>query len=245
VSTPSRKKRFLQISLRAALIAVTLLAAGLAYYTNVVRHQAALAASLRADGFMLTYEQSAPPWVVSWVGEDAAGKITGVAHSGLVTLDAERLQSLADLGTVRRLSAPNTMSDDSTFRAIGSIVTLRQLVLSTPPFPNGQLKHFRNLDQLEVLYITQPIGDAGIAALCELKSLKRLSISFEGLTQNGIQQLAALEHLQWLKIRGGLSVTRQTREALQGVAIDDGSFRRSLWSIPVAPVVLSNAAEER
>jgi hypothetical protein len=53
------------------------------------------------------------------------------------------------------------------------------------------------------------------------------------LTQEGIQQLAALPRLKKLKLQGNLDVNYETQRKLAGVSIDDGSWRRSRRSLAV------------
>jgi hypothetical protein len=53
--------------------------------------------------------------------------------------------------------------------------------------------------------------------------LKKVEISSAGITQAGIQQLAALQHLEFIKLSGNPQVSDPTRRVLGSVVIVDGS----------------------
>lgn len=100
-------------------------------------------------------------------------------------------------------------------------------MLSTPKFDPEWLKYLAPLEQLVTIYITLPVGDNGLSHLCRLAQLRRIEISSEGLSQSGIQQLAALPHLKHLELNGNLDVTEETRRALGSITVDDGSWKAS------------------
>jgi Leucine-rich repeat (LRR) protein len=170
-------------------------------------------------------------------GSDYFGKVTGVDGYHYKNIRADRLASLASLGSLQRLQIAVSHTDEETFRAIGDMSNLQILVLSTPPFPTEYLAHFSRLEHLEKVHITQPIGDQGIAYLCRLPNLKTIDLSSKGVTQRGIQQLAALQHLERIKLTGNLEVTDETRRVLGSVVIDDGSWQRAVRHLKVVQTV--------
>lgn len=186
-----------------------------------------LANSLRADGYMLSYGSTEQNWLSTRMGVNPNQTIVGIDGYHLRHIGAKRLRRLAALESLQRLQIAINHADEATFEAIENLSKLEFLVLSTPPFPKEYVRHLAELHKLENLYITQPIGDSGIAWLCRLKNLQTLTISSDGLTQEGIQQLATLKTLTFLKLHGTLDVSSDTRSVLRNVVIDDGSFHRN------------------
>jgi len=159
----------------------------------------------------VSYDQRGPDWLARLAGIDFLGKVTGIDGYHNRHIDADRLFALARLRSVRRIQIAINHIDEDTFRAIGNMSTLKMLVLSSPPFPPEYLAHLSGLDQLEKVYISQPIGDEGITNLCRLPQLNTVEISSERLSQEGIQQLATLQHLERIELNGNLDVSRRTR----------------------------------
>ena len=176
---------------------------------------------------MLSYGSTEQNWLSTRMGVDSNQTIVGIDGYHSQHIGAKRLRRLAALESLQRLQIAINHADEATFEAIGNLSKLESLVLSTPPFPKEYVRYLAELHKLEKLYIRQPIGDSGIAWLCRLKNLQTLTVSSDGLTQEGIQQLAALEKLTFLKLHGTLDVSSETRSVLRNVAIDDGSFHRN------------------
>ncbi|PHS13737.1 MAG: hypothetical protein COA78_06505 [Blastopirellula sp.] len=225
-------------SLRALLMVITPLILWLGWYVNLVHYQRSTAEALQADGFSVYYDYHIadpagdPPWLASWIGIDFCSSVVMVQGYQHRDLSLKHLGRLQHIDSLKRLQISINHSDEATFVAIGKLHQLEDLLLSTPPFPPEQLKHLISLKHLESIDITQPIGDEGIAALCNLKQLKKIRISSEQLTQSGIQQLAKLENLESLKLRGNLDISGETQQILQNrfgqIAIDDGSWKRTM-----------------
>ena len=208
------------------------------WYANRVHYQRSTVQSLQVDGFSVYYDYHLidpagdPPWLASWLGIDFCSSVVTVQGYHHRDISLEHLERLRQIHTLKRLQISINHSDEATFKAIGKLHQLEDLVLSTPAFPPKQLMQLKDLQHLESISITQPIGDEGIAALCSLKQVKKIRISSEQLTQPGIQQLAKLENLEWLKLRGNLDVSGETQQILQNrfgqIAIDDGSWKRQM-----------------
>lgn len=212
-------------------IVVLLVLAWVVWFTAVsgnaaIRNQ--LAKSLMNDGYTLTYSEVESEVPSKHDGGEHSRKIIGInGYSARNDIGKRRFRELAEFESLRRLQIVIQQPDESSFAEIGKLRDLEFLVLSCPPHPMEFVQHLVGLKKLSKLYLTQPVGDAGLAMLCQLKNLESLTISCQHITDEGIQQLSALSKFRFLKLHGSLNVSRETRRKLTGVVIDDGSFHRN------------------
>jgi|GEM_PF-6691573 hypothetical protein len=203
------------------LILITIVAIWLGWKSHRARQIRLIVKSVQSDGYMVYYSLEDPTksaiadatWYSRMLGTEFYADVIGVEGFAHRNLGADRLQTLADMDSMESLRVSFTEIDEESIKAIGEMSKLRILHISAPDFPPEYLSHLTNLNNLENLSITRPIGDGGVAILAQIKSLEKLTISSETLTQEGIQQLGALKNLKRLKLWGNLDVTWETKQA--------------------------------
>lgn len=228
------QRRILRFGLRTLLVLITVVSVWIGWISHRARQTRDIVHSIQSDGYKVYYSLDDPTlhafaggtWYHDLIGIEYFADVEGVEGFSLPNLGADRLRDLARMNSLESLRASWAEIDEETFIALGEMSKLRILLLSTPDFPHEHLKHLTKLKNREQLSITRPIGDDGLAILAQMQSLKWLKISSDGLTQAGIQQLSALKNLERLNLSGYLDVSGETREALNAISINDGSFRR-------------------
>ncbi len=180
------RRRWLQFSLRSALILTAVVAVGLAWGSRIM---------LRYDARQRIAElpvqmdiEAGPPWISRWFG---AG--LGKYFDQVTALDFSGCQDLSRLTEVNRRLLPD----------IGRQAGLRKLNLcGTLELDDGGLAAIAGLSELEELILDETsVTDDGLRHLASLSRLKKLSLyAAHGVTGGGFEHLAALGELEVLDL---------------------------------------------
>lgn len=201
-AVPATKRRgsLLRFSLRSLLVAVTLLAVGLAwfaYWREGKRREAAAGDWVLHHGGTIaefhSREATNPPWWVRCLAETLPDRCLRT----VTYVDFLKDPTDADLAVLRDL--PN----------------LKQLNLNhAAGIQPARLSPLAALTKLEVLYLTKtPVGDEGLAHARNLHGLKELWIQETGITDASVPWIASNTQLTHLGL-GGTTIGDQSAPLL-------------------------------
>jgi hypothetical protein len=140
-----------------------------------------------------------------------------------ISFDDDRASVLAGLTALEQLDVPFHNLTDTGLAHLRNLSALTALDLRTTPGAIGDadnmltddgLAHLEKLTALETLHLPRGIGDAGLAHLCGLTNLKRLSLWHTSVTDEGLLHVAALTQLEQLELPRA-TVTDEGVEHLQ------------------------------
>lgn len=126
---------------------------------------------------------------------------TGFPGLGLASLaDLKQLESV----TIRGSAVAGSRAGDEAFECLSKIKSLKQIRIYHLSNTNEGVRRLRDLPYLESLTLGQRGGhvspacpnDETIAALCEIRSLKTLTLSESRLSHDSVAQLKQLPQLQ-------------------------------------------------
>ncbi|MHC4115901.1 MAG: hypothetical protein ACYSWO_00190 [Planctomycetota bacterium] len=147
----------------------------------------------------------------------------------------EGLKYLKGLSSLERLSIGCSSRNpevspitDAGLAHLGTLTSLRRLVLYRTRITDAGLAHLRNLTSLTNLIVFEtPITDAGLVHLRGLTALEGLDLSDSQITGRGLARLGGLSQLKWL----GLHNSRVTSPGI-------GNLK--LWSATLEGLLLSD-----
>ncbi len=110
---------------------------------------------------------------------------------------------LRDMPQLKGFSAGQARLTDASLAYVGAMPNIDYLQLPIG-FTDGGIRSLTRLSRLEVLRINtadnSPLTDETLRAVCQIRSLKELSIAGKGFTDSGIEMLAGLANLETLNI---------------------------------------------
>ena len=223
-----RWRRLVQYRLRTLLIVMTILAAGLGWWSHKARQQRVAVEVIRSAGGLIIYDFEKrnlqrpsywPAGLVDALGVDFFADVHVVDlqydHSGPRYMGLNRWQS--NTGT------------DAQMAHIGRLSKLRILRLGGATTDAGS-SNIRGLTALEQLDLgSTRVTDAGLEHLEGLMALRRLSLDAVHLTDSGLKHLSRFSRLEQLNI----SRTRVTNAGLEHLAGMTALKSLSLRELPV------------
>ncbi|BBO33957.1 leucine-rich repeat domain-containing protein [Lacipirellula parvula] len=181
-------KRWLKVSLRSLLLAITAVSVALAWYSHGARQRRAAVAAIEAAGGKVRMAPGSSSWVDDWFASDLRGSVVSV-----------------DLR--------NASAADELIAHIAVLSELHELDLSSAAIDDDDLKKIAHLPLGRLWLQSTRITDASAPTLSQMKNLDFLQLNATGLTDAFLHDLAALPHLQKLGLRGA-KVTDQGLEFL-------------------------------
>ncbi|WP_428305213.1 hypothetical protein [Lacipirellula sp.] len=175
MTRPSR--RWLKVSLRSLLLAITAVSVVLAWYAHGTRQRRAAIAAIEAAGGKVRMAPGSSSWIDDWFASDFRGQVNSVNLTEANVTD-ELLAHLAVLSELRELDLSSTAIDDDGLKKIAHL-PLRELWLQSTR-----------------------VTDASASTLSQITNLDFLQLNATGLTDAFLHDLAALPHLQNLGLRG-------------------------------------------
>ena len=232
VSHPWR--RFLRFSVRALIVLVLVIGAGLGWIVRSARIQREAVAAIERAGGDVAYDWEwkngksilggkprAPRWLVKFLGVDFFGHVTNV--SNLIATDTLIVQ-VGNLTELERLSLDGSPVGDSGAAHFQGLTKLRSLELRGTNVTDAGLKHLKGLTKLNYLGLhSTPITDRGLVDLKGLSDLAYLNIHGTQITDAGLAHLKGLTKLRFIGL-AGTQVTeagmKDLKRALPDLKID-------------------------
>jgi Leucine Rich repeat len=256
---PSRPRPWfhrLRISVRALMIIVLVLGAGLGWLAHLARQaeiQRNAVAAVRKLGGSVIYDWQFengrvrvkpgsnivsdevpgwPKWLVDRLGVDAFGSVTDVSIRRVaVRLGGGGRASIGD-------ASPDAI--DEAFAPIGHLSRLKHLTVINMPVNDAGLAHLKGLSNLESLMLRgrNEVTDAGVAYLARMNSLKGLYLENSKISDEGLASVSKLTGLETLNLArtqigdAGLArldgLTRLENLGLDGTKVTDAGLVRLL-----------------
>ena len=210
-ATAKPKRRRLQFSLGALLLAVAALSVWLAAVSREARLQKQAVGRIlelggdvnydyqvRADGhYALGGEPNAPKWLRQLVGDDYFENVVYVKCKEVNEADLELIASLPRL---RELNFSLPSSPARKLELLRRAKNLRSLTVSGP-FGDDALRTLANIIQLRSLTVLACRGtDNGFASLAQLEDIESLRISSTRISDAGFVDLKLLSNLKSLRL---------------------------------------------
>ena len=204
METPNRPplRKLLRLSLRAVLVLVLAIGAGLGWIVRRAHVQREAVAAIERIGGKAWYDwewsndnpnPTGKPWWPRWLVDRL-----GVDYFGHVAAVFARPASDAEL-------AP-----------IGDLDGLECLILGNSAVTDNRLAHLEGLTQLQILNLQNTgVTDAGLRHLKGLTNLRVLGLGGTSVSDAGIVHLKGLTHLTDLGLEG-TRITETAVRALQG-----------------------------
>jgi Leucine-rich repeat (LRR) protein len=241
-STPKRKLRWYQFSLRTLLIFVTLFGIVCSWFAvkmrQAKRQREAVEAIIKNRGEVrYDYQEHdffakppGPEWLRNWLGEDFLCNVV------LVRLGRNpHPEPLKDLPNIRHLELYYDPNESNTgeeeqqdhdplvnrkWDVIKCLPQLREIYLNGFGITDTELEYVRGLSQLEILSLDlSSVTDKGLACLNNFKQLRELSlIQCYGITDEGLIHLKGLNNLEKLNLNLSLSITDAGLEKLKDLS---------------------------
>ena len=189
--SPTRKRRWLQFSLRTFLLTIALISAWLAFYYVPAKRADRAAKALQEKGIQVCYDYQHIP------GTRPFGYSFLVPQPG-----PEFLRKLLGDGLFQHaesISHGRTLVKADDLSPLESIPTIRSVSLTTCQIGDEHLKHLAGLRRLEVLGLHEgQITDQGLANLAHLTELRSLVLSKNQIHGEGLKHLSGLVKLTGL-----------------------------------------------
>lgn len=196
---PSRKRRFVQFSLRSLAFLVVWAAVGLGIWRWLTREERAIAALERLGGVVEYLEDASGPFRGVYVrgGDQALALLPRIREVRIVFVEPDGvtdagLAPLAKLHALEDLSLHNCQIGDAGVAHLAGL-DLITLGLDHTLVTDGALAHLTGMSRLEVLDLsgTSGIHDAGLAHVAVHKNLKTIDLDGTGVSDAGIKRLEA------------------------------------------------------
>ena len=228
------KKRWLQISLRTLLLALTCAAIVVAWFAHYARERRTAFAAIRQAGGAIEMGVGEPSRLEAWFGPELFGRLNkvdlrkGKADNALLThigvlkelrrldlsnadIDDEGLRRIAHL-PLRELWLQETHITDASAATLSRIRTLDFLALNATTLSDDFLERLESLPALENLGLRGThVTSAGMTFLSRHPKLKRLDVYSTQVDDAGVRRLVDCQSLTDI----GLSMTRITNDVFQ------------------------------
>ena len=217
---------YVRFSLRALIVLVLLIAAGLGWLVRSAHVQRDAVAAIRRAGGSVSYDwewnngKSVPggkPWAPKWL-EDLIG-VDYFAHVTSVWLQPaptdEAIVEVGHLTQLERLQLVGGFVSDRELAHLKGLTKLSNLSLSNNPVSDAGLAHLKGLTNLKSLQISgTKVTDAGLAHLKGLTKLSALTLGVTQVSDAGLAHLKGLTNLTILFLLD-TQVTQSGVQALQ------------------------------
>jgi hypothetical protein len=207
---PANRSWF-RISLRAALILLTLACIWLAVVFNRVRRQERAVKAIEETGGLVAFDyqfapewkQSDPPpgpgWLRRIVGDDFFRAPQHVDLRGEQITDGFLEVHLAGLSSIQLLSIENsTQVTDAGIARVARLQKVNMLSLAVPNLTDAALADIGRMRQLTALSIDSPlVSDVGLSRLAGLDKLEALTLQCPQITPAGIRRLTEFDRIRY------------------------------------------------
>lgn len=206
LAPPVARRSWLQISLRAVLIAVSTLCVALAFFYNRLHRQARAVRTIEATGGVVAFDYQfdgkrdvpsyGPAWLRPLVGDECFRMPLHVELRGEKVTDETLAEVLPGMRSINVLRISSSKVTDRGLVPLAGLSQVTSLTLDCPQLTDAGLEHVAAITQLGFLQLQTPeITDAGLAKLAPLKNLKGLTLQRGRLSPEALSQFAALPQL--------------------------------------------------
>lgn len=224
-NAPTRKRRWLRISLRTLLVLLTLGCIWLGVVFNRVHRQARAVKAIEAAGGTISFDyhlhipwplgmrrvevstgcQDAPPpapeWLLRLAEHDLFRTPEHVELRGEAIDDAFLAEHLRGMSRLQWLEVESPRVTDAGIEHIARLPNVDWLRLRTPAITDAALVHIGRMEQLKLLELNCPqITDEGVRHLANLRELWCLKLNSPHITPAGLEYLHTLDQLDTLTI---------------------------------------------
>ena len=207
-------RKFLRFSVRALLVVVLVIAAGLGWLVRGARIQREAVAAIKQARGLVKYdwEQKSgnlmppgkppePRWLVDMIGVDYFGHVTEVALPASSKSTDKLMAQVERLNQVERLIFDGTPISDSDLAMLKGLRNLYYLSLIVTPVSDAGLVHLEGLTKLSYLDLRgTKVTDAGLAHL-EAAQLNWLIAQHTRISGAGLVHLHKMTNLNFLDLR--------------------------------------------
>ena len=208
------KRRFLQFSLRAVLVLITIFAMWLGYVCKLARDQKTAVDRVYELRGWVYYEHEyhkgrhvkgakppGPTWLRKIIGNEFFQDVTRVGLSKTDVTDAD-LRLVGRLTSLHSLDLSETVISDAGLVHIADLRELSELSLANTKVTGSGLQYLQNLRNLNSLNLPYTrVDDDRLKHLTVLPKLGDLSIGGTSVTSEGIKHLESLRALQSLSLQ--------------------------------------------
>jgi hypothetical protein len=205
------KRRWLQFSTRALLVAVTALGVALGVIESRARPQRQAVAAIEALGGFVDYRSDndrlssgigVRPWPLLAPPRDWVDFPVDVQLIGTGATDAE-LKLLEALTKLEELSLDETEVTDSGLACLEGLTELNYLSLDETSVSDAALIHLQTLTSLKSLHLSDTqLTDAGLETIRSLSGLEVLYLDNTQVTDAGLAHLHAMARLHQISLAG-------------------------------------------
>ncbi len=203
MNVPRPSRRWLQFSLRALLVFVTLCALAcswLAVKLRETQREEAAAAAIEKVGGTAAWDAklSGPAWLRSLLGEHVFGNVTNVVLHGDKLSDTA-LEPLYSLNHLQRLDLSFANITDADIEHLQRLRQLKGLFLETPEVTDAAFEKLSGLDKLEELELhATRITDAGLGKLTGLNQIRALALYDANVNDTALENLQRMTKLTYV-----------------------------------------------
>jgi hypothetical protein len=211
-ANPARKRRSPRVSLRSAMVLITVLCLWLGWYASSAQRQSRAVGWLRSQGCFIGYDYQiqtdggdrvAQPATAAWLsnllGPDYFHRVVKVRFEQPLTINDAVMDRLKDLPGLRHLEARHCPLDSSIEPRLAEWSRLEDLELEECALNDRQLAALGKLPNLRELNLQHnPFQGTGLAAWEELDKLETLYLSDTALCDENLVHLSELANLQRL-----------------------------------------------
>lgn len=214
------RRRWLRFSLRAAMIALTLICVWLGLTANRANRQKRSVEALRKAGAEVSYDYEVneygsrdprkptppapgPDWLRNIIGVDYFATAATVNFHPQDDILEETFDSLADLPHLRSLAFANIQVTDARIARLANLTELQVLTLRNSSIADGGwefLEHFSRLKRLQL--DGRNVNDFTLSHIKGLAELRHLILFDNQVSDAGLKDLAGLSNLETLWLRG-------------------------------------------
>ncbi len=207
---PGSRRHWHQYSLRSLLIAITIFALWLGYYSYGARRQAAAVKTIAQHGGQALYDYNisgswqpiVPTRVREWLGEDFFVTVVRVNFPDGKPTGDDGVAALKGLSGVTVINTNKSGITDAGLAYVAQMRQLQILRLKSSQITGAGLKHLRHLRHLQMLDLSgNRVTDTGLANLTELTTLEYLTLDGTDVTDAGLHQLRLLPQLKHLNVQ--------------------------------------------
>lgn len=213
-SLVNSKRRWLQFSLRTALVVVTAICVALSTWLVPAERQRQAVAALRAVGASVSYShdlrngEAAMTPLQRWLPTDYLAKAEILTLRSPETTDAP-LTGLSWLSGLKHLDLVGTPIGHTGVARLASLTSLQKLVLARTNVTDADLAQLGRLTNLQVLNLADtPVTGAGLVKLKGLVELRELDLGGSQITDDALANLSAFVNLQVLFMAAAKSPTK-------------------------------------
>jgi hypothetical protein len=224
------KRRWLQFSLRTALLILLIAAIVFALVANYAHKRKSAIAAIRANGGTIKFgADSDPSWYEKllrhFFGSETYQPVQSIdmLPEGRIkrekkNLPDDFLAQISSLSETQFLSLENTAISDSDWHNISKFRALYIIYLGHSNISDEGIKHLSQLPELDFLRLNhaKQITDAAIPSISKLPKLTNLKLDSTNITDQGVRTLSPISKLEVLELNH-VKVTSRGVELLKNI----------------------------